>query len=201
MDLVSLEAANRTAAPQALARHHVGPNAILQTAEAIGERHGQAMRADILRAAGLPPHGADAEGLVDAALVRRLNRAIGERLSPEAAHELMRRAGELTGDYILANRIPGQAMNVLKRLPAPVSVNLLLKAIGRHSWTFAGNAPVTIRHGWRRAGVEIARNPIAYGPCVWHESVFTRLLAPLAGRPAQGSRNAVLREWFARLPV
>ncbi|HSO46845.1 MAG TPA: bacteriochlorophyll 4-vinyl reductase, partial [Rhizobiaceae bacterium] len=170
---------------QAQLCHRVGPNAILQTIEAIDGLHGACMRADILRAAGLPPHGADAEGLVDAALVRRLNRAVGERFSPDAAHALMRRAGELTGDYILANRIPGPAMKALKRLPAPVSVNLLLKAIGRHSWTFAGSATVTIRHGWRRASVEIARNPIAYGPCVWHEAVFARLLSPLAGNRLQ----------------
>jgi divinyl protochlorophyllide a 8-vinyl-reductase len=162
------------------ARHRVGPNAILQTLQALGELQPDAARTAILAAAGLPPHGAGGEGLVDAALVRRLNAAIREPLSPDAGLAVMRLAGELTGDYILANRIPVRAMALLRRLPAPVSVNLLLKAIARHSWTFAGAAPVRVRHGWRSASVEIEDNPIAYGPCVWHEAVFKRLLAGLA---------------------
>lgn len=181
----------------ASARHLVGPNAILQTAEALLQLHGEGMRARILAGAGLPRHGADPEGLVDAGLVRRLNNAVAESFPPDAAASVMRRAGELTGDYILANRIPKAAMAVLGRLASPVSANLLLKAIARHSWTFAGNAPVQVRHGWRRAEIGIEGNPIAYGPCVWHEAVFERLLYPLAGKRLEVRETACCRKGAA----
>lgn len=175
----------------------VGPNAILQTAEALGRLQGEAVRLAILSVAGLPPDGVGADGLVEAALVRRLNYAVREHLPRDAALDVMREAGRLTGDYILANRIPRRAMAVLERLPSALSVNLLLKAIARHSWTFAGNAPVRVRHGWRRAEIEIAGNPIAYGPCVWHEAVFKRLLAPLAGTRLEVREIACCRKGAA----
>jgi divinyl protochlorophyllide a 8-vinyl-reductase len=137
------------------------------------------------------------EGLVDAALVRWLNLAVRDSLPAQEAKAVMRLAGSLTGEYILANRIPGRAMAVLERLPSAFSVNLLLKAIARHSWTFAGNAPVRVRHGWRRAEIEIAGNPIAYGPCVWHEAVFERLLAPLARKGLTVRETACCRQGAA----
>jgi divinyl protochlorophyllide a 8-vinyl-reductase len=175
----------------------VGPNAILQTAEAVLQDHGAAMRSAVLHAAGLPPHGADIDALVDAALVRRLNLAVREKLPRTEALEVMRKAGRLTGEYILANRIPPQAMRLLKLLPTVLSVNLLLKAIARHSWTFAGNAPVRVRHGWRWAIIEIEGNPIAYGPCVWHEAVFARLFSPLAGNRLRVEETACCRNGAA----
>jgi len=191
------QSAADTAMPALAGADKVGPNAILQTAEAIAQLHGEAMRDAILADARLPPWGAAPKGLVEAALVRSLNQALRQRLGRDAALATMRRAGELTGGYILANRIPRPAMAALRLLPAPLGVNLLLRAIARHSWTFAGNARVEIRHGWRRAETAIAGNPIAFGPCVWHEAVFETLLAPLAGKRLTVRETACCRDGAA----
>jgi divinyl protochlorophyllide a 8-vinyl-reductase len=172
----------------------VGPNAILQTAQAIAQLHGEAVRDAVLSQAHLPPWGAAPHGLVDAALVRNLNQALRQTLGPDAALATMRRAGELTGGYILANRIPRRAIAALRLMPAPLGVNMLLMAIARHSWTFAGNASVEIRHGWRHYAISIRQNPIAFGPCVWHEAVFATLLTPLAGKGLRVRETACCRD-------
>ena len=44
-----------------------------------------------------------------------------------------------TGDYLLAHRIPKPVQALLKRLPAPLAARVLLAAITRHAWTFAGS--------------------------------------------------------------
>jgi len=159
----------------------VGPNAILQTAQALSEFHGTATRDRILARVGVPASLLRPAGMVDAVLVRSLNDAVRDCLPAQAAMAVMRRAGQLTGDYILANRIPKPAMRLLSVLPRFLAPHLLLIAIGRHSWTFAGSCPVRIRHGWRSAEISIIGNPISFGPCVWHEAVFHRLLLPLTG--------------------
>jgi divinyl protochlorophyllide a 8-vinyl-reductase len=118
--------------------------------------------------------------MVDAGTVRRLNQAIRACLPETDARAVMHKAGELTGRYILANRIPAKVMLLLEALPSLISPHLLMMAIKRHSWTFAGSSRVSITHGWRNATITIEDNPIAYGPCAWHIAVFTVLLEPLA---------------------
>lgn len=163
-------------------RKLVGPNAILQTDQALIEMHGKPVADAIFRNAGFRKDSRHPKAMVDAATVRRLNQAIRARSTESDAQAVMHRAGELTGRYILANRIPSKAMLLLGALPGVISPHLLMMAIKRHSWTFAGTSHVTLEHGWRMATISIFDNPIAFGPCIWHEAVFRTLLAPLAGR-------------------
>jgi len=59
------------------ARHIVGPNAIIQTGEAIAEVHGEAMRKELFRAAGLQHHlDHPPDEMVSSLAVNRLNRTV-----------------------------------------------------------------------------------------------------------------------------
>lgn len=164
-----------------LAAHRVGPNAIIQTREALDEFCGTAKRTAIFEQAGLGTLADDRlRDLVDVGQVNALNQAIGQRLRPQVAHAVLRRAGELTGAYVLENRIPKPAHRLLKALPRAIAQRLLMKAIARNAWTFAGQARVETGADW----ILIHANPICQGPlgfsrCEWHMAVFSRLFETL----------------------
>ena len=129
--------------------HHgrIGPNAIIQTAVALRERVGVA-RADALVAAATGRAlGTWPEAMVDESEVIRLVHAVHEDLDPALREAVMRDAGVRTAEYLLANRIPRVAQRVLRVLPGALSLRLLLLAISRHTWTFAGTAHVHIHYG------------------------------------------------------
>jgi divinyl protochlorophyllide a 8-vinyl-reductase len=163
------------------ARSRVGPNAVIQTLAVLEQRYGAAARATVLEAAGLNRlHERDLLELVDADVVNALNAEVVRRLPPASARDVLWKAGRLTGDYVLANRIPRTARRLLQALPRPVARRLLMKAIARNAWTFAGRARVETRPD----RIVIHDNPICLGrtslsSCVWHVAVLARLLQTL----------------------
>ena len=163
----------------------VGPNAMLQLAAALRARHGEGVARRVFADAGLPrrlDHPPNA--LVDEREVAALHRALARDLPPDAAAEVARDAGRRTADYLLAHRIPALARAVLRTLPARFAARLLLRAILRHAWTFAGSGRVTVTAG-RVPVLEIAANPLATGPCLWHAAVLERLFHALASPRAR----------------
>ncbi|MGD8956360.1 MAG: bacteriochlorophyll 4-vinyl reductase [Chromatiaceae bacterium] len=173
------------------AADRVGPNAIIQTREALDALCGIARRTAIFEHAGLSGLGDDRlRHLIDVGHVNALNEAIGQRLRPLAAHAVLRCAGELTGAYVLENRIPGPAQRLLKALPGPIAQRLLMKAIAKNAWTFAGQAHVQTGADW----ILIPANPICQGGrgfsrCEWHVAVFLRLFQTLVGRRVRVSET------------
>ena len=169
-------------APVARPGHgRIGPNAITRVAQALRAEIGDAATHAVFAHAVLDEHlETPPTGMVDEVEVRRLHVALREALPPERATRVARRAGELTGDYLLANRIPRPAQAVLKRLPAALAERALLAAVSRHAWTFAGSGRFAARPGAPTV-VEIADNPlcralVADGPCChYHAAVFERL--------------------------
>ena len=164
-----------------LAANRVGPNAIIQTREALDALCGIARRTAIFRQAGLSALGDHRlRDLVGVGQVNALNQTIGQRLQPLLAHAVLRRAGEMTGAYVLENRIPKPAHQLLKALPRAIAQRLLMKAIARNAWTFAGQARVETGATW----ILIHANPICQGGlgfscCEWHVAVFLRLFHTL----------------------
>lgn len=162
--------------------NRVGPNAILQSIEALRALGGQNTVEHVFAGAGLrglldhPPHD-----MVPASQAARLHAAIARDLPPGMARDVARDSGRRTGDYILAHRIPRRAQWVLRALPARLSGPLLLKAICRHSWTFAGDAVVSCRAAGPME-LEIHDNPLAVAGCAWHctvfETLFHQLISP-----------------------
>lgn len=164
--------------------HTVGPNAIVQTRAALDELAGAGKRRAVFEASGFGfLSERDADGMVEARIVNALNDEIGRQLDAKTAHAVMRRAGELTGDYILAHRIPRQAQWLLKLVPRAFSQRLLIAAIARNAWTFAGQARVDVGGDF----IAIHDNPICLGKvgfssCIWHAAVFRRLFQTLVDR-------------------
>lgn len=159
----------------------VGPNAIIQTRSALDEIVGIEARGAIFNACGFGLFGErDPDSMVEARIVNALNYEIGARLDAETAHAVMKRAGELTGDYILANRIPRPAQWLLRLFPRALAQRLLMKAIASNAWTFAGKAHVEAGADF----IAIHDNPICLGKvgfssCIWHAAVFRRLFQTL----------------------
>jgi divinyl protochlorophyllide a 8-vinyl-reductase len=119
----------------------IGPNALIQTVRALHELVGpsatfavlaRADRLDLLdQSPGEMVHAAEFTALVD---------ALFATLPRSDATRVLFRSGELTAAYVIRNRIPAPIRLLLRGLPPSFALRLLLRAIRRHSYTFAGAA-------------------------------------------------------------
>jgi divinyl protochlorophyllide a 8-vinyl-reductase len=163
----------------------IGPNAIIQLGVVVGDRFGADARRELFRSAGLARYLAALPGtMVDEAEVISLHRALRAVASAEVCRAVSWEAGLLTGDYILANRIPKPAQTVLKVLPRGMACRALTAAIGKHAWTFAGSGAfkaVSINP----LILQIADSPLCRGEhaadpiCDYYSGTFTRLYRSL----------------------
>jgi len=160
----------------------IGPNAILQLVPVLDATLGVAARRSLIESAGIAELP-DGSGLVDEDPVARLHQAL-RASCPDQAADLATSAGLATGDYIIANRIPGPARRTLRLLPPRIGSILLCSAIAKHAWTFAGSGAFRVVSSHPPV-FEIADNPVvrgetADGPvCHWHVAVFERLFRRL----------------------
>jgi len=171
----------------------IGPNAVIRLAEALGVEVGAERTAEIFREAGQaqfldrPP----AE-MVDERIVTALHVALRRRLDGPQAQRASLRAGEFTADYLLAHRIPRAAQAVLKVLPSTPAARMLVAAIGRHAWTFAGSGTFSVRFRPRprhvlapRLQFSIEGCPVCHGAsraepvCAYYAGTFERLFREL----------------------
>lgn len=164
----------------------IGPNAIIQVGETLSARHAGDLAQRIYARAGLlawlhtPP-----SDMVEEQAVARLFDAVVAEAGDAPARDILREAGRRTGHYILTHRIPAVARAVLPRLPAALALRILLRAIRKHAWTFAGSGTFS----YCLTGpphMTISGNPLipAVG-CVWHAAVFETVFAALIGKPLQ----------------
>lgn len=131
-----------------MAEPRVGPNAILQTMEALTELGGMDLTRRVFSAAGLLPLlEAPPSEMVPEVWASDLHRTITTELPAVEAARVAADGGHRTGFYILENRIPAVARTLLQLLPGSVAGSILLRAIERHAWTFAGSAEVAIEIG------------------------------------------------------
>lgn len=160
----------------------IGPNSVLQLVPVLDANLGRAARQRLLLESGLGALPPDS-GLMPEGPAARLHQTLRQRY-PEAAGSLAQAAGERTGDYILAHRIPQLAQRLLRRLPRRLATRLLADAIGKHAWTFAGSGEFRVLRG-RPLIFELYDNPIVRGEnadsalCQWHAAVFQRLFNTL----------------------
>ncbi|WP_119354724.1 bacteriochlorophyll 4-vinyl reductase [Azohydromonas sediminis] len=169
----------------------IGPNAITRVAEVLRERLGADGTARLFGLAGLaayverPP-----QVMVDEAEVTRLHAVLRATLGADVAAGVAREAGTRTGDYLLAHRIPKPAQVLLERLPAPLAAQVLLGAIRRHAWTFAGSGEFMAQPG-RPVRLTIRDNPMCRGitsdvpVCDFYAATFERLFRALVHRRAE----------------
>lgn len=183
-DEASFEGAPASAATKA-GEPRIGPNALTRMAEALVEQHGDALMFMIFVQAGLEHHLREMPTkMVHEGDVIRLHAAVRAVLGADGARVASRRAGVLTANYLLANRIPRFAQIVLKLLPASFAAPPLLAAIRRHSWTFAGSGRFTATSG-ATLRMEIVCCPICRGAksddpiCDYYTATFEHLFRAL----------------------
>jgi len=163
----------------------IGPNAIIRVGEVLQRRLGAATAARLYAAAGLAPYFAvPPSAMVDEAEARRLHVQLRSALGDRLAAEVSREAGVATADYLLAHRIPKPVQALLRVLPAPLASRVLLKAITRHAWTFAGSGRFEAVAG-RPVRLTIRDNPLCRGQasdhpvCDYYAATFEHLFRVL----------------------
>lgn len=162
----------------------IGPNAVTRVAEALVARFGVGAAEPVFAAAGLRRHLATPpQDMVDEREVAALHRALRAHLGPDA-DAVARDAGVRTAHYLLARRIPKPVQALLRGLPAFAAQALLLRAIGRHAWTFAGSGRFEARPG-HPVRLALHDNPLCRGVqasqpvCHYHAAVFETLFRDL----------------------
>ncbi len=121
---------------------------MIRLAEAVDAIEGRAVTMRLFGLAGLEHYVSEPP----AAMVREeevtvLHRHCRKELNQQRAASVSWIAGLRTADYLLGNRIPKFVQRLLKLLPARLSAFILLKAIERNAWTFAGSSRFTWRWG------------------------------------------------------
>jgi divinyl protochlorophyllide a 8-vinyl-reductase len=95
--------------------------------------------------------------MVDERLFGALTRIMLHELGPRESRLILAEAGDKTGAYVLANRIPRLAKAGLRLLPRSLRLRTLMKAIERHAWTFTGSG--RFRHRPADGGAEFTLDP------------------------------------------
>lgn len=173
----------------------IGPNAVTRLAEAATDQLGPAACARLFREAGLAHHlAAPPEAMVAEADVIALHRTLA-RLHPTQAARIGADAGARTARYLLGNRIPRPVQALLRLLPPGLAARILLSAIGRHAWTFAGSGrfDALVHRGVR---VRIDGGPFreagaAVPLLAFYEAVFAHLFTTLVSHRTRVERGAV----------
>lgn len=174
----------------------IGPNAIIRTVEVLQEQVGEVATERILVAAGLERYIGHLPGdMVAEDEVIALYAAVRRQLGAERARRILRAAGHRTGEYLLAHRIPRGVQAVLRVLPAAVASRILLNAIGRHAWTFAGSGVLALTPGhpvrFSVQGCPICRGATGTGPqCDFYGATFERLFRDLVAGDATVEETA-----------
>jgi len=173
----------------------IGPNVIIQTARALEQRLGRERAGRILVDSTQHTFDTLPHGMIDEARATALMRRLVEEHGTTFTRSVMRDAGTRTGDYLLAHRIPRIARILLPLLPTSAALRLLLQAIGRHTWTFAGSANVRITPG-NPAVISLSRCPLCAGIlsdvhlCDFYTGTFARLARVLLGPSAYAEEVA-----------
>jgi divinyl protochlorophyllide a 8-vinyl-reductase len=167
----------------------MGPNAITRLAQAMDRLHGQQVTRRLFDEAGQSHHLVEPPGaMVDECDVIALHRTGRSQLGLAAFAQVADLAGRLTGDYLLAHRIPRLAQAVLVRLPSGVAARVLARAIAAHAWTFAGSGRFSYRRCRGGLRLTIGGSPLARGArapaplCGYYAATIERIFQALIGR-------------------
>lgn len=165
--------------------HRIGPNAITRVAEALRSDLAEDQVARLFDLAEISGHLTNPpKRMVDEREVTRLHRVLRQELGVDEALRVARQAGLYTGDYLLAHRIPAGVQRLLSWLPARLASRVLLSAIRRHAWTFAGSGELRVRSAFPPrltiAGCCVCRGAEATVPlCDYYASAIERLFRAL----------------------
>lgn len=164
----------------------IGPNVLIQTAHALSDRLGRDATARLLWQSTAHDLEHLPQVMVEETKANALVRAVHDAYGVVFARSVMQESGRRTGDYLLAHRIPKPAQWLLPLLPSGMALRVLLTAIGKHTWTFAGSAQVHITPG-DPAVITLQHCPLCAGQhasepiCDFYAGTFGRLAQALLG--------------------
>lgn len=159
--------------------HVIGPNSVTQLEAACDQILGRDETIYLFTAAGLycyiemPPIK-----MVPEEHPARLFATLYRIYPKDTADTVARLAGKLTADYVIENRIPKLAAQVLRWMPAKLAGAGLLKAIQKNSWTFAGSGICRTETDGTPL-VHILNNPLRMPGAAWHLGVFEQMFRRL----------------------
>lgn len=167
--------------PATMHAARIGPNAIIQTIAALREVYAPDELPRLLAGGAEAYLSQLPHEMIPEEQFHALVELITPRLGIERAGEILYRSGERTADYVRANRIPAPFRAVLGVLPAPLGLRLLLLAISKHAWTFAGSGKFSFHLGrapWISIGkpVDHDTSAIAAVLCRYYCGSFTQML-------------------------
>lgn len=173
-----------------MASAKIGPNSIIQTIRVMTESYGREHTEKLLHderypwGSELPTEMVNEEDFL--LLVHVLVRSFGI----EEARRILSKSGDYTAAYLLAHRIPKPMKWIFPLLPRSVRLNMLMSAIGKHAWTFAGSGRFQYIPGETPTFVIddciTSRNITSEKPfCSFYEATFTGLLSALVDPQAQ----------------
>ena len=126
----------------------IGPNSIIQTVAALEAKYGKAEADARLTVAG---HGHLIDNLpsemVEENKFHNLVASLDKDIDTDVLAELLNDSGQRTAAYLLKVRIPGFFQKLLKPLPPGLAFKLLLFAISKNAWTFAGSGDFSYTTG------------------------------------------------------
>ncbi len=168
----------------------IGPNAVTRLAEALEGGDDPTIVRRVFVRAGLAGYlTSPPTQMVPAADYSSLCRALFTELESPRAHAAARHSGELTGDYLLAKRIPATFQAVLRHLPASLAARALAVAISGHAWTFIGDGAFSWRGAPGGLDLILTDSPACRGLraadpiCDAFASTFGRIFSGALGRP------------------
>lgn len=177
----------------------IGPNALIQTVRSLRETVSDRQLMTIL-------HQAKQEyllhetvtGMVDERAFAELVAALAAQLGLAQARQVLWRAGELTAGYLLQHRIPQPFQWLLRPLPNRLALKLLLLAISKHAWTFAGSGSFQYEVG-QQARLTVT-SPIRPGEavCGFYGGTFAHLIRVLIDTQAQVETKVSASDGWAR---
>lgn len=166
-----------------VARARIGPNAITRVHEALGHAVDEATTTRVFALAGLEDClGHMPQSMVPEQDVSTLQAAVPAVLGAARARRVLREAGALTADYLLAHRIPRAAQWLMRALPGTAGSALLFAVMRRHAWTFAGSGQFSVEAGpvLCVTGCPLCRQRRAEVPvCDYYAACFEGLLRAL----------------------
>lgn len=175
----------------------IGPNAITRMAEALELLAGASSRDGLFREAGLEAYLANPPtSMVPDDEVARLHAVVFARLGLATGRTIGAEAGRRTGIYLLGHRIPKTARLLLPRLPARLALRILLKAVERHAWTFAGRGLFAWKATPEGFELKLLNNPVSrtiradQPVCDYYAATFETLFRGLAGSSTRVEETA-----------
>jgi divinyl protochlorophyllide a 8-vinyl-reductase len=159
---------------------HMAPQMVIDLLAAAGMRLGPAARADLETRAGFartpgPKQPIQEDRVHDLHITLR-------RTFPETAAEILKAAGTVTAEGLVAHQLSSRAQLMLSGGPWTIAAWLLGRWAKQNSWTFAGSARFTPVNGLE---FELIDNPLIRGEtsdrplCHFHEALFGRLFQML----------------------